>query len=269
MHGGNRAGWIDPFNHFVGRVFWRIGLHSEVAREGALEWDILHVSWDGGVRPRGRVAHGTAEGASVEACDPREVAQIAWEAEYPGGYLLRGGFVGVENGGPLWVVPPVSQEEKAGWAIDDPMGLLDGLLSDGQVPVSTRPGSEGLVFLTGEGTRPMPFWRESAYEFSDGAFWDALGYREKWERLLPMSPDRALDLPGLAQAYPDRDWYVLLNRIDVRTYAEHPVLMRSEGEDGTTFITTLRPFGGLGNCPRGLLKNPSGAEFVRQLRSLL
>jgi len=51
----------------------------------------------------------------------------------------------------------------------------------------------------------------------------------------------------------------LMIRVDTRTYAEAPVLVRvAPGR----FATTLRPFGGLGGQPPDLTHNPSGAQFI-------
>lgn len=273
INGGNRPGWIDPFNWFTGRVFLRIGVHSDRDLEGALEWDVLHFSWEGGRRPQGRVAFGAAEPCAVQALDAREVGQIAWDADQPGGYLLRVRYAGQENSWPIWIVPPFEATALKEWALDDPDGRFAGLTGFegvGKKVIGSRLGSGAtspvaLTFLTNEGTAPMPFWRESAYEFSNAAFWDGLGYREKWERIFPMSPDRAFHLDAVRGAYPGLDWEVLLNRIDVRTSAEHPVLVVGKSKDQRVVVTTLRPFGGLGVSPMGVLRNPSGAEFLRKL----
>lgn len=272
VRGGNRPGWIDPFNWFVGRAFWKIGIHSEAPLEGQLEWDVLHFSWDDGRRPQGRVAHGSGEPCAVEPLVSKEVGQINWEAERPGGYLLRVRFGDAENSWPIWIVPAFDVGLLGGWAIDDPDGWFEGINagSGSDRLLSTRLGGEvgatrSLRFLQGEGTHPMPFWRESAYEFANSPFWDAVGYREQWERLLPMTPDCVLDEAAVRDAHPGFEWETLLNRIDVRTYREHPVLMSGTKGDRQTIVTTLRPFGGLGSCPRGLRRNPSGAEFLRRL----
>jgi hypothetical protein len=195
-------------------------------------------------------------------------------------------------------VDPLDAAKLGEWHLDDPAGLFDGMagfksllelededaemtdleldqLIENVSIVSTRLGIETLsaqravVFLTGEDTKPMPFWREAAYEFNYNAFWEQIGYREQWERLLPMTPDRALDMDALKQSYPHIEWEIMLNRIDVRTYAEHPMLVRGEHADQRIVVTTLRPFGGLGNCPRGVARNPSGAEFLTRLLNLV
>lgn len=294
VRGGNRPGWIDPFNWSVGRAFWKIGIHSEKRLEGHLEWDVLHFTWEGSRRPQGRVAHGTAEEMVVEPLEAVQVGEISWDAEHPGGYLLRVRFAGVENSWPVWVLPAFDPDALGAWHLDDPYGLFDdvtgfksrvsNLIDDDELGdlevdsmldsvsiVSTRLGidtisaQKAVVFLTAEDTIPMPFWRESAYEFSNTAFWDHLGFREQWERLLPLTPDCALDMESLRIAFPGMEWEVLLNRIDVRTYAEHPILARGELVGQRVLVTTLRPFGGLGNCPRGIKRNPSGYEFLVRL----
>jgi hypothetical protein len=114
-----------------------------------------------------------------------------------------------------------------------------------------------MVLLSGEGTLRKPFWREAAYEFLNSSFWSAVPFAEQWHRFLPISPDRVIDphwLDTLVSPYE-----TLLRRIDVRTYEEHPVLVRAND----TFITTLRPYGGLGAQPSGIKNNSAGADFVR------
>lgn len=249
VNGGNRPGWIDPFNWFEGRAFWKIGNHSDREVESQLEWDILHFSWQGNKRPKGRVAQGSGRPIRVAPLESSEVGEISWDTDEPGGYLLRVQFGEAMNTWPFWIVPAAAE-----------------------LPVPTLGlGSQdygGLVVLEVDGTSAAPFWRESAYEFHNAAFWEAMGYREAWERLLPMTTDRVLDADWVRAHWPDYDWETLMNRIDVRTYAEAPLLMAGRRKKDRLFVTTLRPHGGLGNCPSGLARNPSGANFVRQILSL-
>ena len=272
VRGGNRPGWRDPFNHFAGRVFWRVGAHSEMDVEGTLEWDCVGFTWDGDRRPVGRVGFGSDEEMTVPAVTSREVGQISVDIERPGGYLLRARFGGAENTWPLWVVAPLAKDEFAGWSIDDPRGVFEDLKIEGSEGlISTRLGAtaeRGLVFLLDEGTLPMPFWREAAYEYLNDRFWEPTGMRDAWARWLPLSPDAALDMKAIADAYPGWEFETLMNRIDVRTYAENPILVRARRGSNELLITTLRPFGGLGIAPRGVTRNPSGIEWLRHcLRS--
>jgi len=138
--------------------------------------------------------------------------------------------------------------------------------SEGALVLTTRSRglpSEGVVILPNEGTKPMPFWRESAYEFLDQGFWKESGFHEAWERFRPIASDRAIDPRWLDKL--EKPYQVLLNRVDARNYAEHPVLVKM----GECFITTLRLYGGLGDEPNGIPSNPSGTALLRFLANQL
>ena len=113
-----------------------------------------------------------------------------------------------------------------------------------------------------DATLTAPFWRESAYEFFDADFWAALPLDERWERFFPICSDRVIDVDELARHW-GRDYQVLMNRVDVRTYEEAPVLVRYPHG----FVTTLRPFGGLGKQPFQVKNNPVGTVFLEKLLS--
>jgi hypothetical protein len=221
IDGGNRPGWIDPFNYFAGPIFFRVGVHSERGLSGGLLWTILD-----GDRI---VAQGAFPESLILASEPREVGQISWQCDVPGRYLLRVEFGGAVNEWPFNVFAPWSDEDK-----DLSM--------------------ESIEFRVEEGTVALPFWREAAYEF----YGDAWGLAENWERLLAISPDRALDPTSL------EEHEVIINRIDTRTYLEHPIAVRTKTGK---VVTTLRPNGGLGIQPIGLERNPSGAELLRRMTS--
>lgn len=267
IHGGNRVGYLDPFNHFQGRCFWKVGIHSETGHEGALDWDILHFSWVGNQRPSGRVAQGQGDHLVIEALTSTEVGEISWEADHPGGYLLRTQFNGAANTWPIWVVPDWEPELLSGFEASDPQLLLSDLNLKSKSHSLTMLESDSLrlVYLTDIGTTPMPFWRECAYEFSADGFWDTFGILDHWERWLPIATDRSINLESLSEFLPDFGGTSKMTRIDVRTYREDPILMLGESNGKPTIVTTLRPFGGLGNAPRGVTKNPAGAWFLRNL----
>jgi len=230
IDGGNRPGWLDPFNYFAGQVFFRIGLHSERGARSGLNWTIVE---EGGKV----VVEDSLDPTELRALESREVGHISWMCDRPGSYRLRVEFGDAANEWPVNVFAPLAEEEREAWK------------------VLNRPAEDvslgSLRFLSGVGTLPMPFWREATYEFKG----EAWGLAERWERLLAISPDRALDPASL----PEHE--VVMNRIDTRTYQENPIAVRtSEG-----IVTTLRPFGGLGVQPWGITRNPSGAEMVRRM----
>lgn len=251
VYGGNRPGWVDPFNHFAGQVFWRVGVHAEWGIEGGLVWKVVR-SRDGKV-----VAYGASESTAVSALTSSEVGQIVWDAE-PGEYRLEVEFGGVRNRWPVWVLP---RPEWSDVAVDDPEGVLRPLAGiEGARRIATHWNPEAdVVLLRGEGTIRAPFWREAAYEFRNDAFWASVPFAERWERLLPVSGEVALNERWLREKV--GEYEVLMNRVDVRTYADLPVLVRT----ARGLITTLRPYGGLGTQPTSLAVNPAGAALLQAL----
>lgn len=257
IRGGNRPGWLDLQNVAEGPVLHRVGVHSERGIHGQFEWDVIRFSWEGGAR--GRVAHGAGELTDISARVATQAGEIFWEAEEPGGYLLRVNFAGVTNSWPIWVVAPWSEEDWGECQVLDPAGHVGGSREGSGIAVRTRGACKaGITFCLDEGTLPAPFWRECAYEF-DRDFWHHSGLVEAWERWLPVSGDAVLDPSAF------RDWDWVLTRIDTRTYAEAPVVAHQDDK----IATTLRPFGALGNQPVGLKANLAGAHLMRHLLSKL
>ena len=246
-HGGNRPGWLDPLAHFAGDVFIRLGGAGEGLDPSALSWRIVDAHGETSAR-------GVGEGAQRKAW-----AHAILEDAAPGEYRLEARCAGVTNAWPLWVVERPDWSACEGWRVHDPAALVPELaaLPGGARTVAVRrmAGEGGVLLLDEEGTLPMPFWRECAQEFADPAM-------ERWERLLPVSPDRALDPAWLRSTF--GDYEVLMNRIDTRTYAEHPLLVRA----GDWVVTTLRPHGGLGSQPPGLRWNPAGCALLKSLMSM-
>jgi hypothetical protein len=251
VHGGNRLGWIDSLNHFAGQVFWKVGVHSDREIVGGVSWRVI----DGAGNI---VAHGAEETHRIPALTSREVAQISWDAA-PGEYRLQAEMGGTKNQWPIWVVDRPSWE---GLFTFDPDGRLADLKSAGEpkLKVATSWAADAsIAFLRHEGTLPAPFWRETAYEFWNDDFWAEVPFRERWSRLLPVSGDRVLDPAWLRENL--GEYEVLMNRVDARSYADHPILVRA----GDRIVTSLRPFGGLGSQPTSISKNPAGVELLRSL----
>ena len=252
-HGGNRPGWLDPFSHFEGDVFLRLGSDGDDGgpgfEDGELAWRITDLQGATVTRGTGPSEYGRQN----------EAAQVVWEDAPAGEYCLEARMGGVANAWPFWVFARPDWAACAGWGVHDPAGLLPELaeLPGGTRTIAARrlSGESGVLLLDEAGTLPMPFWRECAQEFKDASW-------ERWERLSPVSPDRALDPAWLRERF--GDYEVLINRIDTRTYAEHPLLVRA----GSWIVTTLRPQGGLGSQPPGLKHNPAGCALLRSLMDL-
>lgn len=264
-NGGNRPGWIDPYNQFLGRCHWRIGMQSEGETLNTLEWDILQFSWQEGTRPSGIVARGSGSREQIALNnETRELGEISWEAEAPGGYLLRVKSADASNTWPIWVIPKFDRELLEGFSCSDPFNQLQDLKLPALAEYETKLVRDDLEihFLLGKGTVPAPFWRECTYKFEGKGFWNHLHMQDAWERFLPISTDRVLELSILPEGFEIEAQMV---RVDTRTFVEAPVLVYGKAEGKTYVFTTLRPFGGLGNCPSGITRNPGGWWFLRQL----
>ncbi len=247
VHGGNRPGWRDPFAHFAGDVVLRLGADGDVGFEdGVLAWRVVNVVGK-------TVARGTGPSGNARQL---EAAQVVFENAPPGEYRIEARLGATVNSWPLWVVEWPAWAMCEGWGFHDPAGLIPELaeLPGGGRTVAVRrlAGDGGVALLDEEGTLPMPFWRECVQEFADPSL-------ERWERLLAVSPDRALDPAWLRERF--GSYEVLVNRVDTRTYAEHPLLVRAGG----WLVTTLRPQGGLGSQPPCLRHNPAGCALLRWL----
>ncbi len=258
LHGGNRPGNIDPLNQFVGQVFWKVGVHSDTPLDGGLNWEVSSSSAN-------VVARGSMEFRHVPALHSMQIGEIDWICPMAGKYTLKVEFAGIENQWTVWTSDPWSSTDKSSWATKDPMDVL-GFEGDGQTQVlSTRFDDirPGLFMLTAEGTLAKPFWREAAYEFRSAAFWSQVGFVDEWERWMAISPDRVLSRDWLDSL--NVNYEVLMNRIDVRTYQEDPILVQI----GDCFVTTIRAFGGLGNQTLGIPKNAAGLDFVRSMSRII
>ena len=261
VDGGNRAGWLDPHNQFTGQVFFRVGLHSESGADATLIWRIEDST--------GKVqARGVGKSAWIEQLRSRQIGEISWHCETPGEYRLIAEAGHTTNSWTFFVESPL---DAINFQLIDPRDLfgVDGGEGDVQVQVDQLQAELGaaneLIFLESIGTRPAPFWRESAYEFHPDA-----PFAEQWDRLLAVSGDRVIDPTFIAENSPSGATIeTLINRIDVRTYQESPVMMRVRSGGNTAICTTLRPYGGLGIQPSGLKRNAAGCALMTKMLDLL
>jgi len=261
VRGGNRPGWQDASNFFAGTVRIRLAVHSVPGVLGTLRWQIRSVETED------VVAQGTAPSIPIGPLSTIEVGEVVWEQAPPGRYVLVARFGDAENRWPLGVEPGFEATAWSGWALHDPYGLFEGIDASGDGPTlgSAMPSDwdgRGILGLTGPETLPAPFWRECIQTF--GPTVAGLGFAEAWERLLAISGDTVLDPAWLDAHAPG--WSAEIVRIDTRTYVERPILVRTR-QGG--WITTLRPFGGLGIQPSGVRRNPSGSALLDGLRRLV
>ncbi len=249
VNGGNRPGWLDAHCFFEGQVFFRVGVHDMEFRDARLSCTI-----------------GDDSVASTEVESFPGIGKEAGEASFHlalGEYSFRADWHDITATWPVWVVKKPEWRHIEGWSKHDPYRLFDDVdLPGGEDVLATRldkhllDGHKVVAVLEHEGTVPMPFWRECIQEFAPGLL-DP--WANKWDRLWAIAPDRALDTEWLKEAL--GDYEVLMNRIDTRTYREHPYMVKA----GNVIVTTLRPHGGHGAQPCGVKNNPSGSELLRAL----
>jgi len=265
ISGGNRPGWLDPYCFFLGPVLWKVGISSESGIEGTLKWSLKNS--EGAV-----VAEGEGTPKKINALESTQLEELYWVFEKPGKHTLTVEFGSARNAWTLWALDKPAFKDIGAWHVYDPARLFEGFKpTDGPNLIATRPsadlartieeGNAVLLFLVDELTQEAVFWRESAYEF----FEDSLGIENEWERLFGVSGDRVIDVGALVSLLPGGlEPQILINRVDVRTYSEAPIMVKA----GKVIATTLRPFGGLGVQPLGLARNPSGQTLLASLMRL-
>lgn len=278
VDGGNRPGWIDPWNHFEGSVFIRFGFVSETGAKGRMNWTLESI--EGFPKPIVKqVGEGSGPHVCLEPNVPGNIGDVFVENLLEGQCYLKVQF---ENDLVLGYFlrvrkkPDFSKYER--WQCYDPKGLLIGTSwSNGENIVCTEMSAQMVERLTsgarvvclasGSGTKRVPFWRESAYEWPKGE--DNVPMRPDWPALMSVSGNCAIDMAAMRTFFSkmgEPENY--LNRIDTRTYEEAPILIRAKVGKGTLVATTLRPFGGLGAQPYGVMNNPAGAHLLEKLIEL-
>lgn len=268
VRGGNRVGYLDPWNFHPGQLFWRVGVHREREGRYGLVWRITDASGTA-------VAQGAEPVVEVAPLTSTQVGEISWFAEAPGEYRLEVAYGDTQNAWDLWVTEKPDWGRFHGWEVDDPSGRVKPLESTGgpnrlatRLPADlddrVRSGAKVVLLLDEQGTREAPFWRESAYTFAEDPFLREVPLAERWGRLHAVSGDRVIDVARLGLPE-DAAVEVLIQRVDVRTYEEAPVLLRARWGGGELLATTLRPDGGLGVQPSGLVRNPAGAALLAGL----
>ncbi len=253
VNGGNRPGWLDPQCFFEGQAFFRVGAVMSKHSEDQLKWSLGHMN-------------GKCDPHEVWLCAPNEVGQVSVDLT-PGDYILNARLSDVVSRWQVWVVQRPEWQAFSGWSKSDPYRAFnDVVLPGGENLLTTRlddeaiarakAGAKVVAVLEHEGTIPMPFWRECIQEFAPGLL-DP--FAEQWDRFWGIAPDRALDPDWLRERL--GDYEVLMNRVDTRTYKEHPYIVKA----GSALVTTLRPQGGHGAQPYGVTRNPSGSTLLARM----
>jgi hypothetical protein len=288
IDGGNRPGWTDPYNYFEGPITMQVGLHSARSQTCDVQWEVCKLRLVKGERPLPTVAAGAFR-ARIQSLEPTAPGLVEWNPDGPGHYSMFVRLGRSEAGGfNIHVFPKPTDLTCQRWRFQGPKDLVQGFpfgvgpnyctIGFSDLLLDTlEEGHRACLFLTDSGTRPAPYWRESAFECqlgSSGRYWagapeDRLPlawFTDTWEVQLPVSPDRAIDVDALYSHLPKKsEIKVLINRIDTRTYKEAPIMVEVRCGKGRMLATTLRPYGGLGCQPYGVMNNPAGAALLESM----
>jgi len=261
LNGSFRMGYKDPFNVALGPNLWSGGIHSERRLFGVGEFS-LHKNGE-------TIAKQAINPIELEALSSYEVGKLFVDIKSAGTYSLEFQFADVRN---QWKIEAfdinaplgVGQEAYPLFVGPDCLNLVTHLgvaslrgqlLPEGDLPAS------GLVVLSATGTLAMPFWRCGIAEYPTALCHD-IGIADNWTRLLAATPESVIEPHWLQKMSHGRKVITHMRRIDTRSYEEHDLLVELEGG---LFITTLRPFGGIGSFASGLKNNPSGIDWTKSL----
>lgn len=256
INGGNRPGWQDTLNHWTEDVYLQIGLHNSTAED--VEVDLsLEIRKE--LFPIGKQVIRSGDSRQIGAVHIPEVERGCTYVKV----LNRGEVLNT------WMMNFVEKPRNP-WPcqLNDPRQVFHGFPITGEgMSVGTDPYADGLVFLLDEGTVPLPFWREATYLKADAKFWISAKLSGNYPRFLSLAPDRAIDRDWMMKNLDKPEIY--MTRIDTRTFREHLVMVGGKRNGRTTFLTTLRPFGGLEGQPVGVANSPSGVAFMNFLLTYL
>lgn len=120
---------------------------------------------------------------------------------------------------------------------------------------------------TGDGlpADALPFWREAMKLFDPHPAWGQFPHEDRTDlNFYGLAADAAFDLEKTAAVLgPDARFTRLLTRVDARSFALGGYLLSAEIGGGKLLMTTLRPQGGLGDQPSGLVRHVAGAYLLR------
>lgn len=282
--GGDRPSWLDRWGVEVGESVRRhVGVSHFGPRIGAgtvLRW---RTSTD---------KHGEVTLGPLEEGDVKELGLIAFEAPTQAQKLtltvelVAGERVLSKNTWPLWVFPkprafPIQRH--------DPTNLLEGLTPGNLLsPPLSGAGGAGITVATvwrpeflervraggrvlylqpsAHGSLPaaeLPFFREAMRLFEDHPSWGSFPHEKTTDFLFyGLASDCAFDPVALQQAL-GVPVAPILTRVDARTSKLHAYICEAQVGVGRLLLTTLRPYGGLGDQPSGLKRAVCGTALLQ------
>ena len=289
--GGDRPSWLDRWGAWTGDTVRR---HVGISHFGASFGPGTTLRWKTSAGQSGeRVLGPLATG------DVKEIGLIEFVAGATSPTpltltveLVVAGKVLSSNHWPLWVFPKPS----AGGVVSllDPSNVLADFASatSWQVvpppsPLLLREGGQFVVAtvwrpelleLVREGGRvlylqpsafgglpavELPFFREAMRLFENHPSWGSFPHEKTTDFLFyGLATDCAFDPVTLSQAL-EVELIPVLTRVDARTSALHAYVCEAQLGAGRLLLTTLRPYGGLGDQPSGLKRAVCGVSLLR------
>jgi Glycosyl hydrolases family 2 len=293
--GGDRPSWLDRWGTWAGeKVRRHVGVSHFGNRLGA--GAVLRWSTDTG--QSGELTLGP-----LEPGDVKELGLIEFSSPSApvGGRALKvtltveltaAGKMLSKNAWPLWVFekPATGQTvtlydptnllagfaEATGWKVAPPTPAPLGFMGPGIV-VATAWSPELFAFASNGGrvlylqpsafgglpAAELPFFREAMRLFEDHGSWGAFPHEKTTDFLFyGLASDCAFEPELLAQVL-GVPLVPLLTRVDARTSALHAYACEAQVGAGKLLLTTLRPYGGLGDQPSGLARAICGVALLR------
>ena len=271
VRGGNRPGMQDAQNHFAGSTGILIGVHSDQDLRGRAVIKI--------VGEDGKTVAQSSPFVDCSALAPIVISDLRVDGLVAGkNYQLTADFEGNRASWSIAVESEWTEQDLAGWSVDDPLLSLEPLtatknentITTNLTPAHIAAAKSGatVIWLVRDGrSAPRPFFREAAYLWPEDARSSAFFEGDVWPRLWAVAGDRTLSA-NLASELGANQEFVHLRRVDTRTYEELSVLSEFRVGSGRIIATTLRPEGGLGAQPAGITNNPMGVRLMRMLMKL-
>ncbi len=120
-------------------------------------------------------------------------------------------------------------------------------------------------------TTECPFWREAMKLFEPHPLWDSFVHEGFTDlQFYGIATDAALLPEELAQKFPNAEIRSVLKRVDARTFVATDYISEVRfPSGGCLLISTLRPHGGIGDQPDGLLRSIGGLQLLFSALSTL
>ena len=295
--GGDRPSWLDRWGVKAGESVRRhIGISHFGSRLGP--GAVLRWSTDSG--QSGEVILGPLEPGDVKELGliefdaPAKPQKLILAVE-----LMAAGRTLSKNAWPLWVfeAPPAPMNGGArvragAVTLYDPANILEGfadatgwkaatptqgLLGGPGIVVATAWSVELLAFARNGGrvlylqpsafgglpAAELPFFREAMRLFEDHASWGSFPHEKTTDFLFyGLASDCAFEPEALSQVL-GAPLTPILTRVDARSSALHAYVCEAQVGAGRLLLTTLRPYGGLGDQPSGLKRAVCGVALLR------